>query len=75
MSINEKHEILTVPEVAERLRVGPKWVYSHVEFLGGRRMGKYIRFYWPTVLERVSAGRQFESQTLGSQPNDPSKDQ
>ena len=57
MSINENHEILTVPELAERRRVGQKWVYTHVDFLGGYKMGKYIRFNWPTVLERLSAGQ------------------
>ena len=73
MSINEGHEILTVPEIAERLRVGPKWVYTHVELLGGYKVGKYLRVYWPTVLERLFA-RGMEPQTLGSQPNDLRED-
>jgi hypothetical protein len=70
MSINGSYDILTVPEIAERLRVGQKWVYTHIEFLGGYKIGKYVRFYWPTVLERLRGGRRTESQPLGSQPND-----
>jgi len=70
MAIIESHEILTVSEVAERLRVGPKWVYTHADFLGGSKMGKYVRFKWSTVLEKLFAGPQVESPTLGSQPND-----
>lgn len=58
-------EILTVPEVAERLRVQPSWVYGHSDFLGGYRLGKYLRFSWKRVIERIEqSGRK-----VGSQPN------
>jgi hypothetical protein len=70
MSVSKEIEILTVPEVAERLRVGPKWVYTHVDLLGGYKIGKYLRFNWPTVLESLSAARRGQPQALGSQPND-----
>ena len=43
--------LLTVEEVALRLRVKPGWVYRHARALGGLRVGKYVRFYWPTVLD------------------------
>jgi len=32
-------ELLTVPEVAARLRVSPKWVYAHQHELGSIRLG------------------------------------
>ena len=46
-------EFLTVEEVAGRLRLKPSWVYKHADELGCYRLGKYIRFYWPRVLERL----------------------
>jgi hypothetical protein len=46
-------EILTVPELAERLRVGTSWVYSHADILGAYRLGKYVRFSWKRVLGRL----------------------
>jgi hypothetical protein len=65
-------EILTVPEVAERLRVKLSWVYTHADLLGAYRLGKYLRFSWWRVRDRLNqaaAGR------LGSQPNDLHQDQ
>jgi len=59
-------EILTVPEVAERLRVPPSWVYGHVDLLGGYRLGKYVRFSWKGVMARL----ELSGRKLGSQPND-----
>ena len=44
---------LTVEEVAVRLCVGRNWVYSHASELGVYRLGKYLRFSWPRVLERL----------------------
>ena len=61
--------ILTVPEVAKRLRVAPSWVYGHADFLGVYRLGKYLRFDWNRVLERLAAD-EIVDQALGSQPND-----
>jgi hypothetical protein len=46
-------EILTVHEIAGRLRVAPSWVYGHARLLGAFRLGKYLRFSWARVLERL----------------------
>lgn len=47
----EMDTMLTVQEVAGRLRVKASWVYSHHSALGAYRLGKYLRFSWPRVLE------------------------
>jgi len=49
----EKDEILTVSEVADRLRLAPSWVYAHADSLGAYRFGKYLRFSWRVVLQRA----------------------
>jgi len=46
-------ELLTVSEVAMRLRVKVSWVYANADKLGVVRVGKYLRFLWPIVLERL----------------------
>jgi hypothetical protein len=46
-------EFLTVSEVALRLRVSRNWVYNHAHLLGVYHLGKYLRFSWPKVLERL----------------------
>ena len=46
-------QLLTVSEVAHRLGVTCGWVYTHAGQLGVYRLGKYLRFSWPTVLERL----------------------
>jgi hypothetical protein len=74
MLTNSPEEILTVCEVAQRLRVATSWVYGHADLLGAYRLGKYLRFDWKRVLERLSTGG-VGLRTLGSQPNDPEKDQ
>jgi excisionase family DNA binding protein len=48
--------LLTVEEVASRLRVKRSWVYSHADAIGAFRLGKYLRFSWETVLERLRQG-------------------
>lgn len=48
--------LLTVEEVAGRLRVKPSWVYSHADELGAYRLGKYLRFSWERVLDRMEQG-------------------
>jgi hypothetical protein len=56
---NESHtesELLTVDEVAAKLRVPRSWVYSHADELGVFRAGKYLRFDWAIVRERLAAG-------------------
>ena len=63
------NDMLTVSEVAARLRVPPSWVYRHADLLGVYRLGKYLRFNWEQVLARLSAPA-IRSPTLGSRPND-----
>jgi hypothetical protein len=46
-------DFLTVSEVAAKLRVRPSWVYEHADDLGVYRLGKYLRFSWDRVLERL----------------------
>ena len=46
-------QLLTVEEVAVRLSVSRNWVYSHASELGVYRLGKYLRFSWHRVLERL----------------------
>jgi hypothetical protein len=65
-------ELLTVSEIARRLRVAPSWVYSHADLLGAFRLGKYLRFDWVRVLEKLAAPGQ-GIHSLGSQPNDRSQ--
>jgi hypothetical protein len=69
MAVNSGCEILTVAELAQRLRVGQRWVYEHADLLGAYRLGKYLRFDWDLVIERLRAGG-FSANSLGSQPND-----
>jgi hypothetical protein len=57
-------EILTVDEVASRLKVKPSWIYTHAGQLGACKVGKYLRFSWPRVLERLD-------KMLVSHSNDP----
>jgi hypothetical protein len=56
-------ELLTVEDLATRLRVPRSWVYSHSEDLGAYKLGKYVRFDWERVRERLTK--------LGQQPSDP----
>ena len=46
---------LTVKEVAVRLCVSCNWVYSHADALGAYHLGKYLRFSWSRVLERLES--------------------
>ena len=46
-------EILTVEQVADRLQLKTSWVYAHADQLGAYRTGKYLRFRWQRVLERL----------------------
>ncbi len=61
--------LLTVHEVAERLQVKPSWVYANAESIGGLKVGKYWRFSWNRVMQRLER----ESESLGSQTNDRSQ--
>ena len=49
-------ELLTVTEVAARLRVKSSWVYEHADDLRVLRVGKYLRFRWDLVLEQLEQG-------------------
>ncbi len=51
-TVNETR-LLMVDEVAELLRVKPSWVYRHAGELGAYKVGKYLRFSWPVVLEKL----------------------
>jgi hypothetical protein len=59
MSVLEAKDILTVAELAKRLKVPISWVYeksrSRGQFNGPPlpclRVGKYLRFAWPDVVE------------------------
>jgi len=48
-----ENQLLTVDEVATRLSVSRNWVYNDADTIGGYRLGKYLRFSWPRVLERL----------------------
>lgn len=46
--------ILTLEEVAQRLKVSNRWVYEKTRSrcqqpLPTMRIGRYVRFYWPHV--------------------------
>ena len=49
-------ELKTVNELAELLRLKPSWVYEHADDLGAFRLGKYLRFSLPRVMERLERG-------------------
>lgn len=65
----ETPELLTVSEVAVRLRVPKSWIYGHADDIGALRVGKYLRFQWAQVLERLGASDSGNF-SLGPQPND-----
>jgi hypothetical protein len=67
------NQVLTVPELAYRLRVAPSWVYAHAEVLGAYRLGKYLRFDWNRVLDRLSAGP-IEKADVGVAAQRPSRE-
>lgn len=48
-------EFLTVPEVAARLRVSERWVYTNLSALPHVRLGRAIRFS-RTAVDRFMAG-------------------
>jgi hypothetical protein len=55
MNIQADDEMLLPAELAARLRVKTSWVYRHADQLGVYRVGKYLRFRWDTVLERLQS--------------------
>ena len=49
-------ELKTVNELAGLFRLKPSWVYAHADELGAFRLGKYLRFSLPRVMERLEKG-------------------
>jgi hypothetical protein len=52
---HEPTALLTPSELAMRLRVQLSWIYTHADDLGVLYVGKYLRFRWRTVLERLDS--------------------
>jgi excisionase family DNA binding protein len=44
-------DLMTVEEIASKLKVKRSWVYTHADELGVYRLGKYLRFSWSRVIE------------------------
>jgi hypothetical protein len=61
MQVFQSEELLTVSELAVRLKVKRSWVYSHSGDLGALHLGKYIRFEWERVLQRLAKGVPIET--------------
>ena len=55
----ENQELLTVEEMAARLKVPPSWLYSRTRVKGSEAMpgvlrcGKYLRFFPDAVLDWI----------------------
>jgi hypothetical protein len=52
--VMEPADIITMPELAERLKVSERWVYEKSRRrcqnpLPVINVGRYLRFHWPTV--------------------------
>ena len=56
-------ELLTVQQVANRLQLKPSWVYAHTDDLGAIHVGKYLRFRWERVLERLEESQKHRVQS------------
>lgn len=54
----ENHELLTIQEMAARLKVPPSWLYSRTRIRGGDfpviRVGKYCRFNPDAVMAWIA---------------------
>lgn len=70
MVVHADDELLTVSELAARLRVRTSWVYQHADGLGAYRLGKYLRFSWARVLDHLEHG-QDNSAHVGSSTQRP----
>jgi predicted DNA-binding transcriptional regulator AlpA len=57
LHVSMQERLLTVSEVADLLRVKSSWVYDHADDLGAFRLGKYLRFALPRVMERLQRGQ------------------
>jgi hypothetical protein len=56
MVIETEIELETVNELAELLRMKPSCVFDYADDLGAFRLGKYLRFSLPRVMERLERG-------------------
>ena len=65
---NQRAEFMTVEEVVELLQLRPSWVYAHADDLGVSRLGKYLRFHRPRILEILIGDQKAPA---GSKPIDP----
>jgi hypothetical protein len=69
--------LLNVGELGVLLQVKPSWIYSHADELGAFRLGKYLRFALPRVLERLEEGAaclsKFKPPTQRPSPTDTNK--
>jgi hypothetical protein len=63
--------LLTVGEVAERLKVQPSWVYSNADRLGAFHLGKYLRFKWSRVIDCLEKGQASLSSSVAKTPLNP----
>jgi hypothetical protein len=63
MNNESEIELKTVSELAELLKLKPSWVYDHADDLGAFRLGKYLRFSLPRVMERLERGSRSEEHT------------
>ncbi len=43
--------LMTVEELAAKLKLKRSWIYGHADELGAYRLGKYLRFSWARVLD------------------------
>jgi hypothetical protein len=48
--------LLNARELADKLQLPPSWIYDHADELGAYRLGKYLRFSFRRVLERLARG-------------------
>jgi excisionase family DNA binding protein len=63
----DPNEILTLEEVAQRLKVSDRWVYEKTRKrcpnpLPVMRIGRYVRFYWPAVSAWLLAQSKMEGE-------------
>jgi hypothetical protein len=57
-------DLLTVPELASRLRVKASWIYCHADELGALRLGKYLRFSWTRVMNHLAEASNRQSSQI-----------
>jgi hypothetical protein len=68
--------LLNAEELATQLGVKRSWVYANADALGAYRLGKYVRFDLPRVLERLEKGissDRFNPPTQRPSPTDTNK--